>query len=1426
MAFIIWQPNFGERFTYGQLIEQSIFSARAIYQDVDGDDYSPDGTYTYTFSGAASGTLTSGLKLNAGDYTLTVEFDPADDGLGANITATASLTVEKAVPVATWNNPPNIKYTYDGTSGPKLSDTQLDAIANVPGVFTYTPAKDTELNAGIQTVTATFVPTDSDNYESLPFGQDKLEIEFEVLKGDIQIDWGLFENGIYKEILKKDKPTEKIPYSLNFPDAKAFSLGKEVPGTFAYSPDKGTELTESTDIKVTFTPDNASNWNTAEVTLPFTVYKVVSGPDTPPTMFGCYVQSVSASVGWGGTSSTCSFKLVEDSKNGYVWTPPEVGAACYFQYRGFFFGGVFTRWSYSESTSGRYYDIVIESPAKLLDGIQVIMDSFEGTEYNYDGGGIYNRFRPSSVNPNVTDEVNNVYNALGHFENHAFSFEGERGLFGRSDKNSAGFPANKLIETIEILSCPDENPTASFAHKCAFGSQEYFKIDLSEIKDIAPDFYRIQGVSQSINGVISDVTDLMQYDYFVTLNPDPEKGKLLPPVGGEEGDEGGGLIENPNIKVVAIEKKQQPDPGVVRTLVEDFKTRESPVLMSSSIGQELSDDTTQKLIIGGAGSRLVSRDILNAYPIWAKKNDSKYVFDFAQATTGLSYAPNNPIPVWVDPYSYFNDYQATVMELRMATGGQQSWQTFKVFESVANGTYGDPKKAPWCVGIDIDVNTLNALAAGDRGALSLASTSMNTGGKAFNTNFDSNFIADAQEYTSKIFAAVKNVADNFFGKMFAVPMPTEPGGIDNNLRFITEDQKYETSWEAVDSAFDPGGQGFRFSDIAMFDPNGRTKTYVEWRYLDQQNRNTRDFSGLGSNYAAYTGALHIANTDRVGQLFTRGRGIASSACSIEKSAYFFDELILGTPFVVMNAGNQIVEYDELTTDDFGLTVLAQYFFNIYIDPENYIGPGKSSTQIKIPPKVIPPRSFGIAQQSNRYAWGPWAGGNLKGKTEVIQDESIVPESFGSVAGMNAAGRALADVGNAEMTGSETGYVEIAEFPAYNIAERFAGSGPYVSDMSFTIDTSGFKTTYKFNTWTPQFGRLAKYNIDRLARINKASLELAQRERARVTKRPLLAPPRPIGAGDIIARHQANRTNAGFSLGQMFTQNNHIEASMVDLGDATALSSTNDDKYKKSAGCTEDQKWSGYQTRKDKGTYDNINNRVMPAISMSAVSNEDDNNKGILPNSEDLDPYFSTAIYKEDNDDGTQVNRDLDYVAAIVDVNNQKPEDIAFKKLQDGNYAGNITEVRSMNALKGPPVLSGWGYDVAYNPVPAGGARDGLDASFSPLTLEDRKYLPTGPMRLLWDNERRIWSGGPEILCGTLATSITPASSPLEPSTFTVNVLRKVQGSGKGSGALEDREEVITCYNRDTILAASAGENTWVMVIRVNYEWIPFWVSCA
>ncbi len=214
MALIKWEPSVN-KIVYGELIEESIFSARAIYQDIDGDDYSPDGEYVYTYSG---GTLAAGVKLIAGSYTLTVQFTPSDAALGAAISGTASLTVEKATPVVTWNNPPDIKYTYDGTSGPKLSVEQLNAIADVSGTFSYSPAVDKELSAGQQTVTASFSPSDIANYNSLPQNSDTLEIRFKVLKGDIQIDWPVFENGECQEIRKKNKPTQIIPYVLDFSD--------------------------------------------------------------------------------------------------------------------------------------------------------------------------------------------------------------------------------------------------------------------------------------------------------------------------------------------------------------------------------------------------------------------------------------------------------------------------------------------------------------------------------------------------------------------------------------------------------------------------------------------------------------------------------------------------------------------------------------------------------------------------------------------------------------------------------------------------------------------------------------------------------------------------------------------------------------------------------------------------------------------------------------------------------------------------------------------------------------------------------------------------------------------------------------------------------------------------------------------------------
>jgi hypothetical protein len=82
---------------------------------------------------------------------------PADSNFkGVSFAPTAPAQV---TPTITWSVPAAI------TFGSALSSTQLDATANVPGTFVYSPAAGTVLQAGAgQTLSVTFTPADTTNY--------------------------------------------------------------------------------------------------------------------------------------------------------------------------------------------------------------------------------------------------------------------------------------------------------------------------------------------------------------------------------------------------------------------------------------------------------------------------------------------------------------------------------------------------------------------------------------------------------------------------------------------------------------------------------------------------------------------------------------------------------------------------------------------------------------------------------------------------------------------------------------------------------------------------------------------------------------------------------------------------------------------------------------------------------------------------------------------------------------------------------------------------------------------------------------------------------------------------------------------------------------------------------------------------------------
>jgi len=128
--------------TYGTTLSATQLDATA----------SVPGTFAYS---PAIGTL-----LTVGSQTLSVTFTPTNTTDYSTATASVALTVNKATPTITWATPAPI------LSGTALSATQLDATASVPGTFVYFPASGTIPAAGSQTLSVTFTPTDTADYNT------------------------------------------------------------------------------------------------------------------------------------------------------------------------------------------------------------------------------------------------------------------------------------------------------------------------------------------------------------------------------------------------------------------------------------------------------------------------------------------------------------------------------------------------------------------------------------------------------------------------------------------------------------------------------------------------------------------------------------------------------------------------------------------------------------------------------------------------------------------------------------------------------------------------------------------------------------------------------------------------------------------------------------------------------------------------------------------------------------------------------------------------------------------------------------------------------------------------------------------------------------------------------------------------------------
>ncbi len=206
----------------------------------------PSGSATFPAT-ANTGTITTNVVSTTGTHTFTVV---AQDAVGnVSIPSSVTYTVGQATPSLKWTTPAAI------TFGTPLTSAQLDASANVPGTFVYTPAAGTTLGAGVQMLSVSFTPTDLTDYTTAT-----ASVQLTVNKATPTVTWAT---------------PSAITYGTPLSAAQLNATGS-VTGTFSYSPAAGTVLHAGVQtLSVTFTPADTSDYSPVTTSVTLTVNQAV-----------------------------------------------------------------------------------------------------------------------------------------------------------------------------------------------------------------------------------------------------------------------------------------------------------------------------------------------------------------------------------------------------------------------------------------------------------------------------------------------------------------------------------------------------------------------------------------------------------------------------------------------------------------------------------------------------------------------------------------------------------------------------------------------------------------------------------------------------------------------------------------------------------------------------------------------------------------------------------------------------------------------------------------------------------------------------------------------------------------------------------------------------------------------------------------------
>jgi len=417
------------------------------------------------------------------------------------------------------------------------------------------------------------------------------------------------------------------------------------------------------------------------------------------------------------------------------------------------------------------------------------------------------------------------------------------------------------------------------------------------------------------------------------------------------------------------------------------------------------------------------------------------------------------------------------------------------------------------------------------------------------------------------------------------------------------------------------------------------------------------------------------------------------------------------------------------------------------------------TNLDMYPEFRVPDGVALGLRSTVQTYGPWGVAGTFGPVTVETNADLVPWNYNGYTRMHAAATSLVNSNRSLMNLSERGTIEIAGYPTVPLGAEigatyggyFAGEnlfenryataytyfgypcygfslqggrwlgnyGPNISHVEVRISPDGVTTTYNMQTYTPRFGEMNKLNADRLADRGRTERKIQRRILQKQFRDTQLArAPSPKNSTNI----QRSRNSPHIIFAAETLQNNGQAKTTVESLRVDELS-VEEFNYKLKATMGMEAFFRPVSIGSGVTGFSafTMGDGVLSQAGMPPINDYYNLNKG----SKYQNPYSNPAGY------------DFDDIAAYCPVGYSGHD----MSLLAQTAALNQTPYSYSNdyrvlALKGPVIISQWGYDTDGKPVPnSGDYTDYFESGF----LQNPSGWKTGPLDVRWDDTRKVWT---------------------------------------------------------------------------------------